>query len=83
MANIPKGKTGCFFWGCLTLMVLFSLGGGCVGFIVYQTYNLIRPYTAETPLEVPVEEVDSEQLEATRSRIREFQLAIQKTNPQN
>jgi len=69
MAEPPKKKKGCFFWGCLTVALLFVIIGGCTGIGYYYMLNTL---TSTTPKEIPVYQAQPGEYEALQKRIAEF-----------
>src|SRR5882672_2744055 len=72
----PK-KRGCFFYGCLTLIIL-GLIVGIMGFVVfrYATSKLINEYTDTAPASIETVEISSSQLAELQQRIADFADAI-------
>ena len=76
-----KKRRGCFFWGCLTLGLFFSLVGGCTAFVVHQTYTFVkREYTADKPAEVPIYQPTPKEWENLQRRIADFRQAVRENN---
>ncbi len=77
--NLPK-KRGCFFYGCLTMIILTLLGGvlGYVGYRVFKssTQNFVANYTDTQPALLEEEEVSPAQLAALKLRLAAFNEAL-------
>lgn len=69
-------KPGCLFWGCLTVGIMFFLGGGCVGLIAYQSYKTLESITADSPAPIPIYPVTPTEKEAILDRIQIFQTGL-------
>jgi hypothetical protein len=64
----PKGKRGCFFWGCLGVVVAGLALGGLAVLSIYSLYNLTEP----EPRPVPVKEVAPGEYEEIAARLESF-----------
>lgn len=76
MQSSQKPKRGCFFWGCLTLGISFLLFGSCTGFVIYQTYSIVKPYTSDKQANIPIYQSTPEEYQDVKNRIDNFLLAI-------
>lgn len=81
MSGNTKKAKGCFFWGCLTLAILFVAGGGCIGFVLYRAHGFLKTYTSEVPPDVPVQQVNSDRLTMVTQEIEAFQAAVENDQP--
>ena len=78
----PRKGRGCFFYGCLTLIVLFVVGSLAAYFGVrYAVNRLVARYTAPAPMPVPRVEAGPEEIRAVQERFREFADALQAGRP--
>jgi hypothetical protein len=84
MANdaTPPRKRGCFFYGCLTAIVL-ALVGALLVFFVYRFAKtkldaLVTEYTDTTPVQLEKVTLPPEQLSALQQRTAAFADALQK-----
>jgi hypothetical protein len=68
----PKKKRGCFFWGCLSLTIVFVVVGGCTGFLMYEGWQEVKDFTDVTPEPVPQHEVKAGEYEELQARIVAF-----------
>lgn len=79
MADAPTGKgRGCFFYGCLTLVILLVVGAFGLYFGTrYALNRLVARYTSPTPMAVPRVEATAEEIRGVQARFKEFADAIQ------
>lgn len=73
----PRAQTGrgCFFWGCLTLVLLGIAVGGCTGFFAYVLYKGALDATSTTPVPVEVYTLKPGEAEDLAKRLAEFERA--------
>ncbi|SIN80717.1 hypothetical protein SAMN05444166_0987 [Singulisphaera sp. GP187] len=80
-AEPPKAGHGCFFYGCITaivLAVLLMAGIAISGYFGYQAYlKIVKQYTSPTPTPLPKVEMSKENREALRGRIDAFKHALE------
>ncbi|MGH9363527.1 MAG: hypothetical protein ACRD2T_16575 [Thermoanaerobaculia bacterium] len=67
----PK-RRGCFFWGCLTVLILLALIGGCVGLFGFKLIQLAKQYTSTQPQPIPLFEPRPGQAREVQDRIDAF-----------
>ena len=78
---VRKGR-GCFFYGCLSLVVVVVLGLGAVYFgLRYVANQAIQKYTDSGPMTLPKVEVTVEEAAAVQQRFKTFQSAIKDGTP--
>ena len=77
----PKGR-GCFFYGCLTLVILFlvvTIGGY---FAVRAAVNsFVAKYTDTTPMELPKVELSKTEMEELDKRLASFKEGVEADKP--
>jgi hypothetical protein len=83
----PPRKRGCFFYGCLTLIILTLIAavGGVLLFRYVQTQvrGAVAEYTESQPMQLEKADVSPAKLEALRNRINAFREATaNRTAPQ-
>jgi hypothetical protein len=71
-----KKKPGCFFYGCLILVILMVIVGVGAGFGVWYVAKrvtaVLEEYTDTAPLEVPASEMSQASYASLEDRVREF-----------
>lgn len=78
MNDIPvkKGR-GCFFYGCLTLVVVFLVGVLAVFFGVRHFINqAVEKYTDTTPMSLPKVEISMAEANAAAEKVKAFKTAL-------
>lgn len=72
----PRSGHGCFFYGCITLIVVVVLGLVGIGVVFYMGYryvmNQILPYTSTAPVALPQVNAPPEKAEEIKSRWKTF-----------
>jgi len=80
----PK-KRGCFFYGCLTVVILGLLAGAAVGiggyFFVKKVNQIVAEYTSTTPAEMPQVEMVEADYEVLEQRVGAFGNALKEGQP--
>jgi len=75
-----RKKRGCFFYGCLTLVILAVLigvtGFFAVRYALHKVTALIEQYTDPTPAALPQTELPAGDYEKLQARLAEFQEAL-------
>ncbi len=67
-----KGK-GCFFYGCLTCIVVFILGGVGLYFgAKYAANYFVQHYTSDQPLKLPDTQLPADELKSLLARADKF-----------
>ena len=75
MAPTVQTRRGCFFWGCLTLVLLGVIVGGCTGIAAYFLYKAAIDATSTTPVPVEVYTLKPGEAEDLTKRLAEFERA--------
>ena len=77
-----RTSRGCFFYGCLTVVVLSVLAILVAGFAAYRFWTgQIKQFTADAPIELPVVDFTPEELAEIEGRIETFKTAIEQEGP--
>jgi hypothetical protein len=76
----PKKGHGCFFYGCITAIVLSLLLVIGIGVITYVTYRYVakkvEEYTDTKPVTLPVVELPKGEMDALHERLDRFKEAV-------
>ncbi|NOZ22727.1 MAG: hypothetical protein GXP25_16740 [Planctomycetes bacterium] len=72
----PKQGRGCFFYGCLTSIILLILLLAVVGGTIYWGYNKLLSYTSDKPMDIPTVEATADEYTALKARVEAFTKAI-------
>ncbi len=83
MSNAPSGKgRGCFFYGCLTLVILLVVGSlGLYFGTRYLIQRWVVQYTSPTPMTLPRVEGTPEAISAVQDRFKAFAEALKAGRP--
>jgi hypothetical protein len=74
-----KSRFGCFMWGCLSLLIAGVLLCGVVGGGGYWWIRTqVQKYTVVEGLDLPVIQIDEEELLALDQRVEQFQESLEK-----
>ena len=72
----PRKPRGCFFYGCLSVVVLLLLGtilAGVGGYLAYRSYkNFVAAYTDTKPRELPKIKATPEEQKEVDGRVKSF-----------
>jgi len=80
-AQAGKGR-GCFFYGCLTLVILFVVGAiGLYFGTRYAINRMVAQYTSATSMPVPRVEGTPEEIQGVQDRFRAFADALRSGQP--
>ena len=74
----PKGGRGCFFYGCITLIVVVTLAIVAVYFVVK---GFVTSVTDATPMALPAVHTTSEHAEELANRVEKFAVAFKDKQP--
>lgn len=73
----PKGR-GCFFYGCLTMVILFlvvAIGGYFAARAMVNSF--VAKYTDTTPMELPIVELSKTEMEELDRRLATFKDGVE------
>ena len=77
----PKKQRGCFFYGCMTCLVLLLVVGLTaflgVRYAIHRANAMIAEYTDTQPMALPKEEMPAAELDALKKRFAAFHDALQ------
>lgn len=72
MTENYKSKKGCFFWGCLIMIIICIIAGICI-FIVYRKVsNAVSQFTSETPVEIAKVEYSPQEKAEADKKVKSF-----------
>lgn len=76
-----KGR-GCFFYGCLTLVIVCLVGAiGLYFGTRYAINKLVSQYTAAAPMDIPKVEGTAEEIQGVKDRFNKFAEALKGGQP--
>jgi hypothetical protein len=68
----PPHKRGCFFYGCLTAIVLFLIVGFCAFLALRYVRNQFNAYTDTAPMKLPKVEMTDAEYQKLEARAKTF-----------
>jgi hypothetical protein len=76
-----KPRRGCFFYGCITGLVLLVLvlGGLMVG--LHYVKKMVNQYTDIRPMELPTVQMSQDEIDKLKQRFEAFQQAVREQRP--
>jgi hypothetical protein len=79
--NAAPKRHGCFFYGCLTCLVLMLLAGVLVFLGMRWVRNQIHAYTDSAPMPMPKVEMTDTELQSLEARLKAFGDALDQGKP--
>ena len=81
--QMPERKSGhgCFYYGCLSTLIVLLIAAAGIGFIVYKVRGALMSCTSTIPVEMPIIQVSQEQLAALNRKIEAFSQALSDDRP--
>ncbi len=73
----PAKSRGCFFWGCITSVVLAVLAAAGIGIGTHLLLKYAKGFTSEEPAEIPVYQPAEGEYEAVKAKIENFKNAVE------
>ena len=77
----PKPRRGCFFYGCITSLVLLVLLLGAVLIGLHYVKKLVNRYTDSQAVEVPTSQMPRDEASMLRHRFESFEAAVREQRP--
>ena len=86
MCAAEKKRRGCFFYGCITSIILGLILFVGIPLALYFGFNyavktVVNNYADEQPMELPVVEMPQAEVNSLRQRVDQFQQAISDNTP--
>jgi len=76
-----KPRRGCFFYGCITGLVLLVIVLGALIATLYYVKNLVNQYTDTRPMELPTVQMSPGEIDKLKQRFEAFQQAVRDHGP--
>ena len=67
-----ENKKGCFFWGCLVLIIIAIIAGLCIFLIYRKITNTVNQFTSETPVAITPVEYTREEENQAKQKVKTF-----------
>jgi hypothetical protein len=77
----PKPRRGCFFYGCITGVVLLLLVMGALLVGLHYVKKLVNRYTDTQPVELPTVQMPQGEIDKLKRRFEDFQTAVREQQP--
>jgi len=76
-----KPRRGCFFYGCITGLVLLVLVLGALMVGLHYVKKMINQYTDTKPMELPTLQMSQGEMDKVKQRFEAFQKAVREQRP--
>ena len=77
----PKRRRGCFFYGCITSLVLLVLAIAALLLGWHLVKKAVNQYTDSKPMELPTVQMSQQEISRLRQRFETFQAAMREQRP--
>jgi hypothetical protein len=77
----PKSRRGCFFYGCITCVVLLLLLVGALLAGVHYVKKMVNRYTDTQPMELPTVQMPQGEVDRLKQRFEAFRAAVREQRP--
>lgn len=78
-----KPRRGCFFYGCITGLVLLVIILGALMVGLHYVKKVINQYTDSRPMELPTVQMSQGEIDKLKQRFDAFQQAVREHRPEN
>jgi hypothetical protein len=76
-----KPRRGCFFYGCLTCVVLLGLVMGALLLGLHYVKKVVNRFTDTQPMALPTVQMPQDEVDKLRKRFEAFQAAVREQRP--
>jgi hypothetical protein len=77
----PKRPRGCFFYGCITSVVLLALLLGALLIGLHYVRKMVYQFTDAQPMTLPTVQMSQPEIEKVQERFEAFQTAVREHRP--
>jgi hypothetical protein len=77
----PKPRRGCFFYGCLSGVVLLVLVFGALFLGLHYMKKMVLRYTDTKPIELPTVQMSQAEMAQEKERFESFEQAVREQRP--
>jgi hypothetical protein len=77
----PKPRRGCFFYGCITSLVLLALVLGALLVGLHYVKKVVNQFTDSQPMELPTVQMPQDEIDKLKQRFEAFQKAVREQHP--
>jgi hypothetical protein len=79
--SAAKSRRGCFFYGCISSLVLLVLMLGALLVGLHYVRILVNHYTDAAPMELPTVQMSQGEVDGVRKRFEAFRQAVRQQSP--
>lgn len=79
--QVPKAHRGCFFYGCITSLVLLALMLGALLIGLHYVKKMVNRYTDSQPMEMPTAQMPQGEVNKLKQRFETFEQAVREQRP--
>jgi hypothetical protein len=72
-----KSRRGCFFYGCITCLVLLALMLGALLVGLHYVRKMVNQFTDSQPMELPTVQMSQAEIDQVKQRFEAFEKAVQ------
>jgi hypothetical protein len=76
-----KPRRGCFFYGCITGLVLLVIVLGALMVGLHYVRKMVNQFTDAQPMELPTVQMPQEEIDKLKQRFEAFQKAVREQRP--
>jgi hypothetical protein len=76
-----KPRRGCFFYGCITGVVLLVIVLGALMVGLHYVRKMVNQFTDSQPMELPMVQMPQEEIDKLKQRFEAFQKAVRDQRP--
>ncbi len=77
----PKPRKGCFFYGCITSLVLLVLLLGALLLGLHYVKKLVNRFTDTQPMALPTLQMSRPEIDKVKERFEAFRVAVRERRP--
>ena len=76
-----KPRRGCFFYGCITGLVLLVIVLGALMVGLHYVRKVVNQFTEAQPIELPAVQMSQSEIDKLKQRVETFQKAVREQSP--
>jgi len=76
-----KPRRGCFFYGCITSLVLLVIMLGALMVGLHYVKKMVNQFTDSQPMELPTVQMPQDEIDKLKQRFEAFQKAVREQRP--
>ena len=79
----PKKQRGCFFYGCLIMLILVVVVAGLFSFGMYKLYKKAYEYTSNQSMQLPDLKITDAEIQQVKKKFETFSQALKNKKAEN